>query len=430
MSKITDVKAHEILDSRGYPTLEVEVYTGNGSFGRASVPSGASIGQYEALEQRDDDPTRYLGKGVLNSVSNINKILKNEIIGKEVLDQIGIDRHLIILDGSENKQNLGANTILGISLAIAHAGANSEKLPLYQYIRKLFHLSSNDYIMPVCMFNILNGGKHASRSTDIQEFMVVPHGFESFRDSLRAGAEIYHCLGSLVGESEFGKLVGDEGGYARPNTTNTEALKLLISAIEKAGYKPSEQVSIAIDSAANEFYDYEDGKYLLKTENKIFSTAELIAQYKDWAKQFPIISFEDPFFQDDWEGFSKLTADLGANTLIVGDDIFAANDVKLKEGVAKKACNAILVKINQIGTLTETIELINLAFQNKYKAIISNRSGETEDTTISDLVVALNSGLIKAGSTSRGERTAKYNQLLRIEDSLAGKAKFAKLTIP
>lgn len=426
MSKIIDIKAREILDSRGDPTVEVDVITSDGKLGRSSVPSGASIGKYEALEQRDKDPKRYQGKGVINAVSNVNRIIRNELVGKEVTDQIAIDKSLIILDGSDNKQNLGANAILGVSLALAHAGAADRNLPFYDYVRQVFSLNFSNYLIPVPMFNILNGGKHATNSTDIQEFMIVPHGFDTYKEALRAGSEIFDSLGSLLNQADFGKLVGDEGGFAQTNLSNEAAAKLLVQAIEKSGYKPGEQVSIGLDCAANEFYDYEQLKYKLKKDNKIVSSTELTDLYVSWANTLPLSSIEDPYYEDDWDGFAALSTKLGDKVKIIGDDLFATNTKRLQEGINKKSANGILVKVNQIGTLTETIETVNLAQKNGMIAIISHRSGETEDTTIADLSVAINAGYIKSGSVSRGERTSKYNQLLRIEEALGSKATFSK----
>ena len=410
MSEILEVYAREILDSRGNPTVEVEVLTETGSIGRAAVPSGASKGKREALELRDEEEWRYKGKGVLKAVSSVNDIIAKELIGKEVTNQVEIDNLLLSLDGTENKSRLGANAILGVSLAVAKAAANELDLPLYKYIGGV-----NAKVLPVPMMNILNGGVHADNNLDIQEFMIVPAGMPTFSESLRAGSEIFHTLKGILKSRNFSTSVGDEGGFAPNLSSNEEAIKLIIEAIEKAGYTPSDDVFLAIDAAASSFY--ENGKY--KIEGKEFSYKEMVDLYEEWVNKYPIISIEDGLAESDWEGWKYLTEKLGRKVQLVGDDIFVTNPKIIERGIREKVANAVLIKLNQIGTLTETLDAIEIAKRAGYNFIISHRSGETEDTTIADFSVATNSGQIKTGSLSRTDRVAKYNQLLRIEEELA-----------
>ncbi len=408
MSKIKNIKAREILDSRGNPTVEVDVVLESGVIGRASVPSGASTGEREAIELRDNDLTRYNGKGVLKAVNNVNTIIKASLIGENALDQKRIDNIMIKLDGTKNKSNLGANAILGVSMAVLKAAANYYKEPLYKYFDK-------EISMPRAMMNILNGGMHADNGLDFQEFMIVPEA-PSFAERLRIGSEVFHSLKSVLKEKGLSTNVGDEGGFAPNLNTNVEALDAIIDAIKLAGYKPGENVFLALDVAASEFY--RDGKYYLKGENRILTTSGLISYYEDLINKYPIISIEDPVDENDWEGFSEITQKLGDKIQLVGDDLFVTNKEYLQKGIDMKAGNAILLKVNQIGTITETLETIKMAKDAGYKTIISHRSGETEDVTIADLAVALNLGQIKTGSLSRTDRTSKYNELLRIEETL------------
>ena len=416
--KITNVVAREILDSRGNPTVEVDVLLSNGAFGRASVPSGASTGKYEAVELRDGDKKRYDGKGVLKAVSHVNgeifKTVKNKIF-----EQRDLDETLIELDGTENKGRLGANAILGVSLAFARALAQSKELPLHSYFAKVSK-TKNKVQLPVPMMNILNGGKHAEKSTDFQEFMIVPHGFDSFSRALQAGTEVFHSLKKILNDRGLSTTVGDEGGFAPSLSDNESAAALCVEAIKKAGYKPGTQISLALDVAASELY--EDGKYVLATENKKLSSAEMVDYYVALAKKYPIISIEDALDEDDWVGYALLTKKLGKKIQIVGDDLFVTNVHRLRRGIDEKTGNSILIKVNQIGTVSETIDAINLANKYGYTAIMSHRSGETEDATIADFAVGSGVGQIKTGSLSRSDRTAKYNQLLRIEESLGKKA--------
>jgi enolase len=414
MHTIKDVRAREIIDSRGNPTIEAEITLSDGSFGRASVPSGASTGSHEAIELRDGDKERYGGKGVLRAVANVNMTIKTALVGKK-FDQSSLDKALIALDGTENKSNLGANAILGVSLAFAHAAAKSEKTPLYRYFHKISE-TKEKMCLPVPMMNVLNGGKHAENSTDLQEFMIVPVGAPSFREALRYGAETFHALKKILAAKKLNTSVGDEGGYAPSLPSNESAIEVIIEAIKKAGYTPGTDIAIAIDAAASEIY--EKGVYNLKTENKKLSSKEMIEYYADWVKKYPIISIEDGLAEDDWEGYAAMTKKLGNEIQIVGDDLFVTNVKRLETGIEKKAANSILIKLNQIGTVTETIDAIKLAKKNKYTSIISHRSGETEDTTIADFAVGLATGQIKTGSLSRTDRIAKYNQLLRIEEAL------------
>ncbi len=403
--------AREILDSRGNPTVEVDVILENGAIGRAAVPSGASTGAYEAVELRDDDKSRYLGKGVLKAVENVNNILAPEIIGMDATDQIGIDRAMIELDGTPNKANLGANAILGISMAVAKAAAEAMDLPLYQYLG-----GTNAKELPVPMMNILNGGAHADNNVDIQEFMVMPVGAKSFAEGLRMGAEIFHNLKSVLKAKGLNTAVGDEGGFAPNLKSNEEALTVIIEAITKAGYKPGEDVYLALDVAATELY--KDGKYELAGEGITKTSAEMIAFYQELTAKYPIISIEDGLSEDDWEGWKQVTENLRQKVQLVGDDLFVTNTERLAQGIEKGVGNSILVKVNQIGTLTETLDAIEMAKRAGYTAVISHRSGETEDATIADIAVATNAGQIKTGAPSRSDRVAKYNQLLRIEEQL------------
>lgn len=414
MSTIIDIYAREVLDSRANPTVEVEVYTEDGGFGRALVPSGASTGAFEAVELRDGDKDRFLGKGVEIAVGNVNDIIAAEIIGMEVFNQIEIDKYLIELDGTDNKGKFGANALLGVSMAVARAAADEMGMPLYQYIGGI-----NAKVLPVPMMNILNGGEHADNNVDIQEFMVMPVGAKTFKEALRMGAEIFHNLKAVLKEKGLNTAVGDEGGFAPNLSSNEEALSTIVKAIEKAGYKPREEVMLALDVAATEMYDKETGVYNLAGEGKKFSSDELIDFYEEMVNKYPIISIEDGLDEEDWDGWKKLTDRLGEKTQIVGDDLFVTNTERLKKGIDLEIANSILVKLNQIGTITETIDAIELAKVNGYTAVISHRSGETEDTTIADLAVALNAGQIKTGAPSRTDRVAKYNQLLRIEDELS-----------
>lgn len=425
MLKISNIHAREVLDSRGNPTVEVDVLLSDGAFGRAIVPSGASTGSHEVLELRDGDPSRYNGKGVLKAVAHVNSEILEKLQGQEA-EQETIDRELIELDGTENKSRLGANAILGMSLSLAHALASSRKIPLYQSIRQSFQIQDETYVLPMPMMNFINGGKHAERSTDLQEFMIIPHGAMSFSQALQWGAQVYASIKKILGEMNLSTAVGDEGGFAPLLPTNTSALALLQEAIEKAGLPKEQKVALGIDAAASEFFS--NGFYHLALDRKKLSTDELLDFYKTWLDHFPIISMEDTFAEDDWEGFKKATAKFGNNVQIVGDDLFATNPQRLQKGIDEHIANAILVKINQVGTLTETANVLTLAQQNKYRTIISHRSGETEDTTIADIAVAFNAGQIKTGSLARSERIAKYNRLLRIEEELGAKAIFSSNT--
>jgi enolase len=422
MKKITKVLAREILDSRGNPTVEVDLTLADGSFGRAAVPSGASTGSYEAVELRDDDKKRYGGKGTLKAVANVNTEIKKAILGKK-WDQKTLDARMIELDGTENKGKLGANAILGVSLAFAHAVASSDKIPLYKYFKKIGK-TGNEMGLPVPMMNIINGGKHAENSTDLQEFMIMPIGAKSFAEALRMGAETFHALKKILKGRKLNVSVGDEGGYAPALPNNEAAIQVIIEAIEMAGYKAGKDISIAIDGAASELFDKQKNKYVLASENKELTSEEMVNFYEGLVNKYPIISIEDGLAEDDWEGYKLMTKKLGKKIQIVGDDLFVTNIKKLKEGIEKKACNSILIKLNQIGTVTETIDAINMAKKAGYTSVVSHRSGETEDVTIADLVVGLGTGQIKTGSLCRSERVAKYNQLLRIEQELGAKATF------
>ncbi|WP_335871627.1 phosphopyruvate hydratase [Bacillus sp. 2205SS5-2] len=419
MPFITEVYAREVLDSRGNPTIEVEVYTQSGAFGRALVPSGASTGEYEAVELRDGDKGRYLGKGVEQAVANVNETIAEELIGFDVTDQVGIDKAMIELDGTENKGKLGANAILGVSMAAARAAADLLGLELYQYLGGF-----NTKQLPVPMMNIVNGGEHADNNVDIQEFMVMPVGAPTFKEGLRMGAEIFHSLKSVLKDKGYNTAVGDEGGFAPNLKSNEEALSTIIEAIEKAGYKPGEEVLLAMDVAASEIYNKEDGKYHLSGEGVVRTSAEMVDWYEEMANKYPIVSIEDGLDENDWDGFKLLTERIGTKVQLVGDDLFVTNTEKLAQGIEQGIGNSILIKVNQIGTLTETFDAIEMAKRAGYTAVISHRSGETEDSTIADIAVATNAGQIKTGAPSRTDRVAKYNQLLRIEDQLADTAQY------
>jgi len=418
MSIITDVNAREILDSRGNPTVEVEVYLEDGTIGRAAVPSGASTGAYEAVELRDGDKERYLGKGVLEAVTNVHTIIAPEVEGLSVFDQTKIDKLLLELDGTPNKAKLGANAILGVSLACARAAANFLELPFYRYLGGV-----NAKELPVPMMNILNGGKHADNNVDIQEFMVMPVGAASFASGLRMGAEVFHHLKKVLKGKGYNTAVGDEGGFAPNLKSNEEALAVIVEAIKAAGYRPGQDVMLAVDVAATELY--QDGKYHLKGEGLVKTTAEMIDFYAQLVDKYPIISIEDGLAEDDWEGWTKLTQTIGRRVQIVGDDLYVTNTERLAQGIQMRASNSVLIKVNQIGTLTETLDCIEMAKRAGFTAVVSHRSGETEDTTIADLVVATNAGQIKTGAPSRTDRVAKYNQLLRIEEELDDVAAYA-----
>ena len=419
MSQIIDVYAREVLDSRANPTVEVEVYTEVGGFGRAIVPSGASTGAFEAVELRDGDKDRFVGKGVLKAVENVNNIIADEIIGMDVFDQVAIDQLLIALDGTDNKGKFGANAILGVSMAVARAAADELGMPLYQYIGGM-----NAKTLPVPMMNILNGGEHADNNVDIQEFMVMPVGAKSFKEALRMGAEIFHNLKAVLKSKGLNTSVGDEGGFAPNLKSNEEALATIVTAIEKAGYKPGEDVMLALDVAASEMYDVDAKTYNLLGEGRVLTVDEMVDYYQDLVDRYPIVSIEDGLDEDDWEGWKMLTDRLGNKVQLVGDDLFVTNTERLAKGIELGVANSILIKLNQIGTITETLDAIELAKVNGMTAVISHRSGETEDTTIADLAVATNSGQIKTGAPSRTDRVAKYNQLLRIEDSLGEISKY------
>ncbi len=414
MSTILSVRARQILDSRGNPTIEVDVITDSGILGRAAIPSGASTGVHEAVELRDNDKKLYMGKGVLTAVNNVNKIIAEEVIGMYVTDQIEIDNRLIELDGTPNKAKLGANAILGVSLAAAHAAAQVTGQELYRYIG-----GTAANTLPIPMMNIINGGSHADNSIDFQEFMIMPVGAGSFTEAIRMGAEVFHNLKAVLKKGKYSTNVGDEGGFAPNLKSNEEALKFIIKAIEAAGYEPGKDIYIALDPASSEYYIPEENVYhLKKSTGEKLSPADMVSFWKDWVKRYPIISIEDGMAEDDWSGWKLMTKELGNKIQLVGDDIFVTNVERLSEGIRKGVANSILVKVNQIGTLTETINAVNLAYRNSYTAVISHRSGETEDVTIADLAVALNTGLIKTGSACRTDRIAKYNQLLRIEEQL------------
>jgi enolase len=423
MSSIASIAARQILDSRGNPTIEVDVLTTGGALGRAAVPSGASTGKHEAMELRDGDKKNYLGKSVLNAVNNVNQTLNQELQGQYIFDQAIIDQMMIDLDGTENKSNLGANAILGVSLAVAKAAANEAGIPLFRYVGGV-----NSTLLPLPMMNILNGGSHADNGIDFQEFMIMPAKAENFSESLRMGTEVFHHLKNVLKDKGLSTNVGDEGGFAPNLKSNEEALQTVMMAIEKAGYRPGEDIFIAMDAAASEFYNEEEGVYHFKksTGDKLTSS-EMVSFWKGWTEKYPIVSIEDGLFEDDWDGWKQLTTTLGHKIQLVGDDLFVTNTKRLQRGILEGSANSILVKVNQIGTLTETVHAIEMAKNNAFTSVMSHRSGETEDVTIADLAVGLACGQIKTGSASRSDRIAKYNQLLRIEELLGDGARFTGL---
>jgi len=417
MSYIAQIHARQILDSRGNPTVEVDVVTQNGVLGRAAVPSGASTGKYEAVELRDNDQGMYMGKGVLKAVHNINTVLNEELNGAYIMDQTAIDRAMLALDGTSNKSNLGANAILGVSLACAKAAAEESGIPLFKYIGGV-----NANVLPIPMMNILNGGSHADNKIDIQEFMVMPVGAKSFSEGLRMGTEVFHHLKEVLKSKGHSTNVGDEGGFAPNLGSNEEAIETVLMAIEKAGFKPGDDMHIALDAASSEFYNADSNLYEFESTGVHKTSSEMVSYWKDWTNKYPILSIEDGLDEDDWKGWSELTAAVGDKVQIVGDDLFVTNTERLKRGIEEKSANSILVKVNQIGSLTETINAVDMANRASFTSVMSHRSGETEDTTIADLAVALNTGQIKTGSASRSDRMAKYNQLLRIEEMLGDTA--------
>ncbi len=417
MTKIKKVHAREILDSRGNPTVEVEVFLEGGAWGRFAVPSGASTGTLEALELRDGDKSRYSGKGVLKAVRNVNEIIASAVVGFDAMEQKNLDMRLIELDGTENKNKLGANAILGVSLAAAKAAANARGISLYRHIG-----GESAHVLPVPMMNILNGGKHADNNVDIQEFMIMPVGADSFREALRVGAEVFHNLKKVLHKRGLSTAVGDEGGFAPNLNSNEEAIRVILEAIEESGFKVGQDVALALDAAASEFY--QEGKYLLEGEGKTFSSEEIVGYYANLVEKYPIVSIEDGMAENDWEGWKILTQKLKEKIQLVGDDLFVTNNKLLEKGIKEGVCNSVLIKLNQIGTLTETLETIEMAKKAGYTAVISHRSGETEDTTIADLAVAVNSGQIKTGAPCRTDRVCKYNQLLRIEEGLKDLARY------
>ena len=420
-TQIESITGRQILDSRGNPTVEVDVRLLDGSLGRAAVPSGASTGIHEALELRDGDKKKFGGKSVLNAVTNVNSKIFDALVGEDATRQKAIDSILLEMDGTPNKSKLGANAILGTSMAVAKAAAASLEIPLYQYIGGVYA-----HILPSPMMNILNGGEHTDwQSTDAQEFMIMPLGAPTYSEGLRWGAEIYHTLKSVLKAHNYTALVGDEGGYAPALGSNAEAVEIILEAVEKAGYKPGEDIAIALDPAASEFYEEDSGLYNLRTEGKKLSSAEMVAFWKDWVEKYPIVSIEDGLAQDDWDGWKLMTQELGDKIQIVGDDLLVTNPERVRKGIQEKACNSLLVKVNQIGSLTETIESVEACHRAGWTAVTSHRSGETEDSTISDLAVALNTGQIKTGAPARSDRVAKYNQLLRIEEQLGDMAEYA-----
>lgn len=420
MSKIIDIRGREILDSRGNPTVEVEVLTEDGAVGLAAVPSGASTGKYEAVELRDNDKSRYLGKGVLKACYNVSEEIRESLIGEDVFDQRYIDDIMLELDDTPNKSKLGANAILGVSLAVAKAAANELGQPLYRYLGGV-----NAHVLPVPMMNILNGGSHADNSIDFQEFMVMPMAADMFSEALRMGVEVFHHLKSVLKAKGYSTNVGDEGGFAPNIKSNEEAIELVLKAIESAGYRPGIDMMIAMDAAASEFYDEKEKLYHFhKSNGPKLTSDEMVDYWANWVNKYPIFSIEDGLHEDDWDSWKKLTSRIGNQTQLVGDDLFVTNTQRLQRGIAENAANSILVKVNQIGSLTETIEAVQLATRNGFTSVMSHRSGETEDTTIADLAVALNTGQIKTGSASRSDRIAKYNQLLRIEEELGDSAYF------
>jgi len=420
MSEITHIHARQILDSRGNPTVEVDVFTEGGAFGRAAVPSGASTGVHEAVELRDGDKDNYLGKSVMRAVTNVNTEIFDEIVGEDVFEQVHIDHKMIMMDGTENKSNLGANAMLAVSLACAHAAAEESGQPLYRYLGGV-----NANTLPIPMMNIINGGSHADNSIDFQEFMIMPVGADTFSEALKMGVETFHHLKKVLSSKGYSTNVGDEGGFAPNIKSNEEAIETVLMAIESAGFKPGEDIYIAMDAATSEFYDKKTGLYTFGKSDGRQLTSEKMAEYwANWSRKYPILSIEDGLDEDDWAGWKSLTDKIGDKVQLVGDDLFVTNVKRLQRGIDEGIANSILVKVNQIGTLTETIDAINLATRNGYTNIISHRSGETEDSTIADLAVAMNSGLIKTGSASRSDRMAKYNQLLRIEEELGHTAKY------
>jgi enolase len=420
MSAIINIHARQILDSRGNPTVEAEVITEDGAMGRAAVPSGASTGAHEAVELRDGDKKNYLGKGVLHAVENVNKKISDELMGMDVFEQNAIDHKMLKLDGTENKSKLGANAILAVSMACAKAAAIECNMPLYRYVGGV-----NANTLPIPLMNILNGGSHADNSIDFQEFMIMPVKAHSFRQALQMGAEVFHTLKTVLKKKGYSTNVGDEGGFAPNIKSNEEAIEIVLKSIEEAGYKPGKDIYIAMDAATTEFYDEKTGMYTFKkSDNRQMSSSEMVSYWKEWTEKYPILSIEDGLAEDDWKGWAELTKAIGDKVQLVGDDLFVTNSKRLAKGIEKGIANSILVKVNQIGSLTETIDAVNLATRNSYTNIMSHRSGETEDTTIADLAVALNSGQIKTGSASRTDRIAKYNQLLRIEEELASNAYF------
>jgi enolase len=424
MTSIVDVLAREILDSRGNPTVEVEVVLESGAIGRAAIPSGASTGEHEAIELRDKDTKRYSGKGVLKAVQNVNELITDRIIGFDATEQVAIDKLMIELDGTPNKSKLGANAILGVSLAVAKAAAESMGLPFYQYLGGV-----NAKVLPVPMMNILNGGSHADNNVDLQEFMVVPAGAATFREALRMGAEIFHSLKKVLNAKGYNTAVGDEGGFAPDLKSNEEAIEVILEAIEKAHYKAGKDIYLALDPASSEFYDKNKKKYILASEKRKLNSDQMSDFYVKWVEQYPIISIEDGMAEDDWKGWKLITEKLGNKVQLVGDDLFVTNTKRLARGISRGIANSILIKVNQIGSLTETLDAIEMAQHAGYTTVISHRSGETEDSTIADLAVATNSGQIKTGSASRSDRVAKYNQLLRIEELLGDTATFMGISV-
>ena len=422
--KISKIYAQEILDSRGNPTVEAKVVLEGGVFATASVPSGASTGSHEALELRDKESPRYLGMAVMQAVENVNTWIASELTGMEVTEQQAIDDKMVKLDGTETKSKFGANAILAVSMAVTKAAALSLNIQLYQYVARLFSNSEKEYSMPIPMMNVLNGGRHAVGSTDMQEYMIMPVGAPNVAEAVRWGSEVFHILGSMLEEKGFQITVGDEGGYAPPFKKNDEPFEIMVEAIKQAGYKPGEEIAIAQDPAASEFY--KDGKYVLNTENRFLSSSEMIALYAGWIEKYPIVSIEDGLSEDDWDGFVEMNKIMGNRVQLVGDDLYVTNIKRLQKGIDLRAGNSILIKLNQIGTVTETIAAIKLAKGNKMTAVVSHRSGETEDTFIADFVVGAGTGQIKTGSLSRGERIAKYNRLMTIERELGERAHIAK----
>lgn len=418
MAEIVDVQAREVLDSRGNPTVEAEVRLASGVVGSAMVPSGASTGEREAIELRDGDKSRYLGKGVLKAVENVNSEIRSAVIGMNAADQVALDKKMIELDGTDNKGRLGANAILGVSMAAAHAAAQEGNLPLYRYLN-----TSGEFILPVPMMNIINGGSHADNSVDLQEFMILPVGAPNFREAIRYGAEVFHHLAKVLKGKGLATTVGDEGGFAPNLSSNEEAIEVILEAIANAGYEAGKDIYLGMDAASSEYF--KDGKYVLASENRSFNSDEMTDFFVEWVEKYPIISIEDGMDENDWDGWKTHTEKLGGKIQLVGDDLFVTNPAILKEGIEKGIANSILIKVNQIGTLTETLEAINMAKAADYSAVVSHRSGETEDTTIADLVVATGTGQIKTGSLSRSDRVAKYNRLMKIGDELGDKAIYA-----